>query len=459
MTPISYNDALDLLYGYINYELQRQDRYSPDVMTLERPEKLMALLGNPEKRYPTLHLTGTKGKGSVGAMSASVLQAAGYRVGLYSSPHLQDFRERFQINQELISHEDFAEVVYDLKPVMEQVEGLTWFEAITAVAFEYFARQKVDIAVIEVGLGGRLDATNVLRPLASMITSLSFDHTYLLGNTLAAIAGEKAGIIKEGVPVISAPQPAEAQAVLERIAAERHAPFTLIGRDIPYTVYPESINGQAVTVVMDGVEKVYRTALMGQHQAINTTVVLAAIQKVREAGIAVPEAAIHAGLQNVNWPGRLEVVQNNPLLVLDSAHNRASAQCLRNALSHLFGVKSPVILVFGAKGDKDIQGMMEELLSITDEIIITQAVDSRAESPTTIVDIVRATGYGGNIHVMPVVGEAIQQALQLAGNEGMVCVTGSLYVVGEARTMLGLAAGKALMPSSILKTSTPDKQL
>src|SRR5690606_29142118 len=157
---------------------------------------------------------------------------------------------------------------------------------ITAVAFEYFARQKVDIAVIEVGLGGRLDATNVLRPLASMITSLSFDHTYLLGNTLAAIAGEKAGIIKEGVPVISAPQPAEGQAVLERIAAERHAPFTLIGRDIPYTVHPESINGQAVTVVMDGVEKVYRTALMGQHQAINTTVVLAAIQKVHEAGIA-----------------------------------------------------------------------------------------------------------------------------------------------------------------------------
>lgn len=458
MTQFTYNDALDTLYGFINYEIQRQDRYSPEVMTLERPEKLLALMGNPQQRYPTVHLTGTKGKGSVGAMSASILQSAGYRVGLYSSPHLQDFRERFQINQELISHDALAQIVYDLKPYFDQVEGITWFEVITAVAFEYFAREKVDIAVIEVGLGGRLDATNVLHPVVSMITSLSFDHTHLLGNTLASIAAEKGGIIKPGIPVVTAPQAPEAQEVLERIAVERHAPLTLIGRDWQYQVHPESLNGQSVTISVGGEKRTYRTALMGQHQAINMTVVLAAMQRVREAGFAISEEAIHTGLETVNWPGRLEVVRANPLVVLDSAHNRASAECLRHALRHLFGEK-PLVLVFGAKGDKDITGMMEELLPITTSIIVAQAIDSRAESPDAIVNIIRETGYTGQITIVPVVGEAVQQGIEQAGTDGMVCVTGSLYVVGEARTWLGLPPGKALLPASVLKSSSSETEL
>lgn len=433
----SYSDALDTLYSFINYELKRQDRYSPDVMTLERPLRLLELMGNPHQRYPTVHLTGTKGKGSVGAMTAAILQASGYKVGLYSSPHLQDFRERFQINQQMVSQEDVAQIVYDLKPLFEAVEELTWFEVTTALAFEYFARQGVDIAVIEVGLGGRLDATNVVRPVVSIITSLSYDHTHLLGNSLASIAAEKGGIIKHGVPLVSAPQDPEALEVLERICQERQAPMTLVGREWPYTSYPVELTGQRI--VANGVE--YRTPLIGQHQAINTAVVTAAIEHVRQAGIAVPETAVHEGLASVSWPGRLEIIQQNPALVFDAAHNRASARCLREALQSLFGER-PFMLVFGAKGDKDIVGMMDELLPYVDHLVITQAIDSRAEGTDTLVTIARQTGYAGPITVQPVVGEAVQFAL--ANTKSMVCVTGSLYVVGEARTVLGLQPGKAI---------------
>lgn len=433
----SYTDALDTLYSFINYELKRQDRYSPEVMTLERPLRLLELMGNPHQRYPTVHLTGTKGKGSVGAMTAAILQASGYKVGLYSSPHLQDFRERFQINQQMISQADVAQIVFDLKPVFEAVEELTWFEVTTALAFEYFARQQVDIAVIEVGLGGRLDATNVVRPVVSIITSLSYDHTHLLGNSLASIAAEKGGIIKERVPLVSAPQDLEALAVLERICQERHAPLTVVGREWPYETYPVELTGQRV--VANGVE--YHTPLIGRHQAINTAVVTAALEHVRQAGIAIPESAVHEGLAAVSWPGRLEIVQQDPLLIFDAAHNRASARCLREALQALFGER-PLTLVFGAKGDKDIVGMLDELLPYVNHLVITQALDSRAESTATLVEIARQTGYSGPITIQPIVGEAVRFALATTG--GMVCVTGSLYVVGEARTVLGLQPGKAI---------------
>ncbi len=455
MSQFSYNDAIDTLYGFINYEMKRQDRYSPDVMTLERPERLLQLIGDPQKRYPTIHLTGTKGKGSVGAMSAAILQASGYRVGLYSSPHLQDFRERFQINQDMISHELLTQIVYDLKPYFEDVEGITWFEVTTALAFEYFAREQVDIAVIEVGLGGRLDATNVLTPLVSVITSLSYDHMHLLGNSLAEIAAEKAGIIKPGVPVVSAPQEPEALTILEQVAAELNTSLSLVGRDQHYKPHPVALDGQRVTISNGMTENMYKTSLLGQHQAINTAVVLATLHHVQAAGIAIPETAIHLGLQSVSWPGRLEIVRQSPLLILDAAHNRASARCLREALVTLFDAY-PLVLVFGAKGDKDITGMMDELLPTTQHLVITQAIDSRAESPDTIVQIARQTGYTGAISVIPVVGEAVQKAGELAGENGLVCVTGSLYVVGEARTELGLQPGKVV--HSTLEITPPETE-
>lgn len=438
MTSFSYAEALDYLYGFINYELQRQDRYAPEVMTLARPFALMSLLNNPQSRYPIVHVAGTKGKGSVGAMSAAILQAAGLKVGLYSSPHLQDFRERFRVNNTMISHEQLAHIIYELKSAFEAVEGITWFEVVTAIAFEHFAREAVDIAVIEVGLGGRLDATNIVTPLVSTITSLSYDHMYLLGNTLALIAGEKAGIIKQGVPVVSAPQDDEARDVLARIAAERHAPITFVGQHVPFEPHPPAFQGQTVTIVDSGIKKTYTTNLLGQHQAINAAVAFATLKQVESAGLSIPESAYEQGFQQVRWPGRLEIIPREIPIILDSAHNRASAVCLREALLGLFGQRSR-ILVFGAKGDKDIRGMMEELLPITDTLILTQAIDSRAESIDSLRHIAEAVGYHGNLIIVPAVGQAIQHAISLAINhDSIVCATGSLYVVGEARTELGL---------------------
>lgn len=441
---MNYNEAIDALYDFINYELKRQDRYSPEVMTLERPAALLAMLGNPQDRYPIIHVTGTKGKGSVGAMCAAVLNAAGYKVGLYSSPHLQDFRERFQINGELMAADKFAALVEDLLPSFHTVDGITWFEVVTAVAFEHFAREKIDVAVVEVGLGGRLDATNVVTPEASVITSLSFDHTYLLGNTLAQIAFEKGGIIKPGVPVVSAPQEQEALDTLTAIANERHAPLTLIGRDWIYQAHPPSKTGQSVTVKHGGQQKTYTTNLPGAYQAINLTVALAALSHI---SLPVSEEALQDGLRNVHWPGRFELVREN--IVLDAAHNRASANWLRKTLATLYPDRR-VILVFGAKADKDIFGMLDELLPIADTLVITQAIDSRAESPSNIAEIARQTGYTGPIEIIPPVQDALNYANQL---DGFICVTGSLYIVGEARTVLGLPVGKlATPPSSVLET-------
>ncbi len=441
MTRFTYSDALNTLYGFINYELKRQDQLPPEALNLDRPRQLAAIMGNPENRYPIIHVAGTKGKGSVCAMCVAMLQAAGYKIGLYTSPHMQDFRERFQINGQLISQEQLAQLVFDLKPKFAQVEGLSWFEATTALAFEYFAREKVDIAVIEVGLGGTLDSTNIVQPIVSVIASLSFDHIAVLGNTIGAIAGEKAGIIKSGVPVVSAPQPEDGQAVIERISAEKHAPLTLIGRDWPLEIHPPSLNGQSFALGVDGESKTYTTNLLGQHQAINAAVALAVMPHIEQAGLSVPATAQVKGLQNVQWAGRLEIVHRDPIVIVDAAHNRASARYLAESLTQLFTAR-PLVLVFGAKGDKDISGMMEELLPMVDTLIVTQAVDARAENPDQIVAKARQARPDLAISIVPTVADALRHGMALAGPQGLVCATGSLYIVGEVRTELGIGPGE-----------------
>lgn len=455
MTRFTYSDALNTLYGFINYELKRQDQLPKEALNLDRPRQLAALMGNPENRYPIIHVAGTKGKGSVCAMCVAMLQTAGYKVGLYTSPHMQDFRERFQINGQVISQEQLAQIVFDLKPVFAQVEGLSWFEATTALAFEYFAREKVDIAVIEVGLGGTLDSTNIVTPIVSVITSLSFDHTHVLGNTIGEIAGQKAGIIKSGIPVVSAPQPADGQAVIEKVASEKHASLTIVGREWQVESSPLALDGQKFTIQHGDTEKIYTTNLIGEHQAINAAVALAAIEQVNQAGFSISPEAQAKGLQQVQWAGRLEILQSRPTVIVDAAHNRASARYLADALTKLFTAK-PLILVFGAKGDKDIAGMMEELLSIADTLIVTQAIDARAENPAQIVEKAQQVHSDLEILVVPTVGEAVQQAIALAGPKGLVCATGSLYVVGEVRTELGIGPGD-FAPEHFISHSSGEK--
>jgi dihydrofolate synthase/folylpolyglutamate synthase len=440
---MNYQETLDYLYSFINYGLKRQDRYAPEQMLLERPQAMLAQLNNPQDAYPVIHLTGTKGKGSVGAICAAMLQKAGYKAALFSSPHLQDFRERFRINGQLIEQDEVIALVDHIRPVIEKTPGLIWFEIITAMAFEYFRQQKPDIAVIEVGLGGRLDPTNVVSPLVSVITSLSLDHTNLLGDTLADIAWEKAGIIKPDIPVISAPQQPAAQAVIERVAQERNAPLTRIGHEWQFKSLGGNLSVERWRAAPQGQPlQAYETVLLGRHQAINATVALATVYELTQHGFVLPDDAISTGLMQVNWPGRLEIAHKNPVVVLDAAHNGASARCLQETLSERFAAR-PLVTVFAAKSDKDVQGMLKALLPITDHLVITQAVDSRAESPEIIAELARTLAFERPIDIIPDVAHALAAAERLAGDSGMACVTGSLYLVGEARDYYNLTVGQA----------------
>ncbi len=441
----SYQEALDYLYSFINYEVRREVRYAPEVMNLDRPIALLAGLGAPHQQYPIIHITGTKGKGSVGAFCQAALQAAGLRTGLYSSPHLQEFRERFRIDDAMIAPETLTALLAEIKPVADGIAGLTWFELTTALGFLYFARQKVDAVVCEVGLGGRLDATNVVHPLVSVITSLSYDHMYLLGNTLAEIAREKAGIIKPGVPVVSAPQQPEAAAVLEHVAAERGAPLIVVGRDWVYENGETTRCGQSFRAgPADGPLCDYWTPLIGEHQVINATVALAALDITRQHGLDLPADAIAAGLRAVNWPGRFEIVRQQPWVILDAAHNGESAQRLSQALEALFAGVSRRVMIFGAMTDKDVHSMFTILLPHFDRLIVTQAVHPRARAVDELAALAYEMGYNGTVEEIPVMAEAVARAQEEMNAEGLILITGSVALVGEARDVFGLTPGRAV---------------
>jgi dihydrofolate synthase/folylpolyglutamate synthase len=317
---------------------------------------------------------------------------------------------------------------------------LTWFEVVTAIAFAHFADQGVDIAVIEVGLGGRLDATNVVeQPVAAVITSLSYDHMHLFGNTLAEIAFEKAGIIKTGRPVISAPQRDEAQAVIARIAAERGAPLIQVGRDWQVKAGESDVSGQTFEAGQSAeTMKTYWTPLIGTHQAINATVALAALEQVRDAGIAISDEAIHRGFAAVNWPGRFEIVERDPWLILDVAHNGESAERLASTLATLFPGEKWT-LVFGAFTDKDVDGMFRALLPLTERLIVMHALNPRAFDTDTLIEKAKAVGFTGVIEAIPSAADALARARAVAGDHGRVIVTGSFSIVGELRAILGLS--------------------
>jgi dihydrofolate synthase/folylpolyglutamate synthase len=423
----TYQEALDWLYSFVDFSAQRKVKYSPETFDLGRMRALMALMGNPQDRYRTLHIAGSKGKGSVSAMCASGLKAAGWRTGFYTSPHLHDFRERIQLNGEYIPEADLVAIVRRLQELAPQVPGITTFELNTALAFEYFARQAVEIAVIEVGLGGRLDATNVITPLVGVITSLSYDHMDLLGNTLAQIAGEKAGIIKPNVPVVSAPQLPEALAVLERVAAERTAPLTVAGREVSFQPLTHSLSGQTFTV--NG--ETFSLPLLGAHQVENAAVAYAALQAL-SPHLPISVEAIRAGFANVRWPGRFEILQSQPFVVADGAHNADSAQRLAAALEDYFAGRR-VHLVFGASADKDIAGMLAALLPRVVSVICTQAVHPRALEPEQLAAQVAAHSPAARVECVPAVRPALARALELAAPEDVVLACGSLFIVAEVQ--------------------------
>jgi dihydrofolate synthase/folylpolyglutamate synthase len=428
-----YQQALDYLYSFVDYSLTRNLRNLPEKFNLERMRALMQRIGNPHQKYPVIHVAGTKGKGSTAAMIAGGLQAAGYRVGFYTSPHLIDFTERIQVNRQPISKESLVEIIEELKPHIAEIPELTTFELTTAVGFVYFAQQHIDIAVVEVGLGGRLDATNIVTPLVSVITSISYDHTAVLGKTLAAIAGEKGGIIKPGRPLVIAPQADEARQVLTDLAMERNAPVLQVGKDIIYSTGSHSLTSQFFSVAVNEKPESHldlEIPLLGQHQVENAATAYGAILAARKEGLAIPDEAIQRGFSSVNWMGRFELLQKEPPVILDSAHNQDSAKRLVETLKTYFPGRR-VVLVFGVSEDKDVEGMFAELLPITDLLIATQSIHPRALEAGKLVEM--ALPYGKSaIAVLPL-EEAIRYALENVNSDGLILVTGSLFVVAAAK--------------------------
>jgi dihydrofolate synthase/folylpolyglutamate synthase len=435
-TNNQYQQTLDYLYSFVDYSLQHIFRYSPEKFNLERMREFVKILGNPQAQYPTIHIAGTKGKGSVAALCASALQAAGYTVGLYTSPHLDDYAERIQVDRQNIPHDYLSTLVQEIKPQIESIPELTTFEITTGLAFVYFARKQVDVAVIEVGLGGRLDATNVITPLVSVITSLSYDHTQLLGETLSKIAFEKAGIIKPGIPVVVYPLVEEANEVIERVAIERGSKLVLVGDDYQVEVIRHSLDGQVVQV-WEKPEAGYKPSptrleipLLGHHQVLNAATAYAALRTVGNNRLKINEAAIVKGFAHVFWPARFEVLQREPPVVLDCAHNRDSALNLRLTLDEYYPGR-PIVLLFGASEDKDIQGMFAELLPRVQELIAVKSFHPRAIDPQILIEL--AQPYHVPVHIIPEVVEAFVEAQRLANNEALVLVTGSIFVAAAVR--------------------------
>ncbi|MBC8450246.1 MAG: bifunctional folylpolyglutamate synthase/dihydrofolate synthase [Chloroflexi bacterium] len=440
---MTYQQALDFIFSYTDYEMLARFTYDAATLDLTRMEHLLALLGNPHRRFRSVHIAGTKGKGSTAAMCDAILRAAGFHTGLYTSPHLHTFRERIRVDGRLLSQEDLLALVEQCRPAIEAVEDITTFEIITALGFLHFAQQEVEWAILETGLGGRLDATNIVSPDVTAITTLSYDHTELLGDTLALIAGEKAGIIKPGVPLVCAPQAPEAMQVIEDVCHQRQAELILVGRDWRWERTAGDLTGQTLRVQeqADGhhppvVYENLRIPLLGQHQLLNATMAVALAETLRRRGVAIPEGAMGNGLAQVRWPGRLEVLQPHPCVVVDGAHNPDSVAKLVAALGEWFPHER-MVLVFGASEDKDIEGMLKTLLPLSHCVITTQARHPRAADPHELAQMIAPLLRAGQfLAVSESVAGAVEQALAWAQAGDLVCGSGSIFVVGEVREAL-----------------------
>ena len=439
MSLDTYESALRYLFTATDYEKMQRVRYNADTFSLDRMEALLGALGSPERRFRSVHVAGTKGKGSTAAILHALALGCGLKTGLYTSPHLVDIRERIRVGRDDIPAETLRALVADAQPHVERMRAAgdppTFFEIFTALAFRHFADEAVDLAVVEVGLGGRLDATNVLRPDVSVLTSVSMDHTHQLGGTLEKIAAEKAGIIKPGVPVVCQPQPPEAMAVIERAARRAGSPLLTVGRDVTYTWAPAT--------EMGGIHLAVRTPhaayddlflpLLGEHQAANAATAIAAAERAPSLAERLTPERVRAGLRRVHWPGRMELVPGRPDTLLDGAHNRASMERLMEGLAQHFPGR-PLVFVFASAADKDIDGMLAVLAEKGGgaPVVFTRTDNPRAAAPADLA--ARFAGCGGQgAETAPDSRAALAAARQRTPEGGMVVVCGSLYLVGEAK--------------------------
>jgi dihydrofolate synthase/folylpolyglutamate synthase len=436
--PSSYDDALTFWYARVNYE-QRNPK--PGDLKLDRMRALMRRLGDPQDRLRIVHVAGSKGKGSTAAMLAEILRRAGYRTGLFTSPHLCRVEERIQVDGEPVSREEVASLLGDVRAAMAGWRGAepTFFEIATALGFMHFRRRRVEAAVVEVGLGGRFDSTNVCRPALAVITSISLDHVEQLGDNLASIASEKAGIIKPGRPVVSGATAPEARAVIERVARERRAPLRQLGADFRYDYVPGRVTAEATVPPRLRVEgrpsfrhEWMEVGLLGEHQAANAALAVSAVEGLRGLGWHVAEAAVAAGLAGVRWPARMEVVGRRPLVVLDCAHNVASAEALVETLLSTFP-PARRWLIFAGSADKDLAGMLRVLAPHFAHAFLTRyAGSSRGMSPEELASLLRRSADLPH-SACATASDAWRAAREQAGPDDLICVTGSVFLAGELR--------------------------
>jgi dihydrofolate synthase/folylpolyglutamate synthase len=422
---MEYDDFTGWMFGLERFGIK---------LGLENTSEFLSRIGNPERDFKSVHVTGTNGKGSVCVLVSEILRRHGLNVGLYTSPHLVDFRERIKINGKEISERDVVKLGLELRETMQSMASedrekqLTFFEFTTALAFRYFSDRKVDIVVAEVGMGGRLDATNVLAPEISVITRIGLEHTNYLGTTIPDIAREKAGIIKNGVGVITCEKKPEALSVIESTCSRKNAPLRILGKDFDVSGIRMTLNGTEFDY--DGVRhlKDLHVRLLGSYQAENAAAAIAAIEGLAKSDIPVGEEEIREGLRAARWPGRMDIVSRRPLIILDGSHNPDGVATTVSVLRQL--KLEPLTIVVGCMDDKDARGIVRGLAPVAAKMIVTQARYKRALRAEALHQIVKEE-FDGETEVEPDANKALERGLKSVTGKGL-CVIGSLYLVGEA---------------------------
>jgi dihydrofolate synthase/folylpolyglutamate synthase len=424
---MTYEQALDYLKSLTKFGMN---------FGLTRIQRLLELLHHPQRRFKIIHVAGTNGKGSTAAMLSAILQAAGIKTALYTSPHLLSYTERMMVNGRQITCEEFAAVLDHTRDAVNEMvktggEHPTEFEVLTAAAFHFFAMVGVEYAVVEAGLGGLLDSTNVVRPEVAVITNVTLEHTDICGKTVAEIARHKAGIIKQGIPVVTAAQ-GEAQKIIRETAAEKNAPLLILGED--FSAQQMSSNGCQQEILLStsrqGCLGRFAVNLLGRHQVENSALAVMAAQIIANGESRITVAAIQLGLANVQWPGRFEVVHCQPITVLDGAHNPAGARVLRATLDEVF--PGAITFLLGILADKDIAAITEALVRAVDDVVIVRPLSERAADPQVVASNLAAK----RIEIATSISEGYAKACSLAGSAGVVCAAGSLYLIGPAREII-----------------------
>lgn len=432
---MDYKESVDYIFGHTNYEMIPRVPHIEANYDLRRVYELLERLGNPHQKAKSLHITGTNGKGSTSAMLASVLTASGYLTGLYTSPHLHTMRERFTVDGRMITEAEVEKIMTRIRPEIEAVDKkanygkLTVFEILTTLSFAYFAEKKCQFQVMEVGMGGRFDATNVIQPEVCLLTSISLDHTEVLGDTLAKIAAEKSGIIKPGCTVVSHPQAEEADKVIRETCREKGVNLIRVGKDA--TVKGLSHDFEHQEMEIKGRLDSYKLSipLLGQYQLNNAAAAVAALEVLNEQGIKISRDNILKGMSSVDFPGRMHIIHRRPFIVVDGGHNPGAAHNLKEAILQYFKPDKS-ILVIGISNDKDVTGIVKELAPVFSRVITTRANNPRSSHPEVLAAEFAKCGV-----VAQVTGnlpQALMEARTIAKDDDLICATGSLFIVGEA---------------------------